>query len=133
MDEYEKLTRYEHFVKDLVSDKMFYQKMFTQLLLNKIHDYARMRTASYTLYEVCHFCDMSLKEGIKQLTSKERAIRKFGWKFDIDSLLYASSGMMGALKDCRTRLFLDNVSDCEHLYGDYRYYDDLLWGWSGNQ
>ena len=72
MDEYGKLARYEHFVKDLVSDKMFYQKMFTQLLLNKIHDYTRMRTASYTLYEVCHFCDMSLKE--------ERVIRDYGWK-----------------------------------------------------
>ena len=85
------------------------------------------------LKEVCHFCDMSLKEGIKQLTSKERAIRKFRWKFDTDSLLYASSGMMGALKDCRTRQFLGDVSDCEHLYGEYRHYDDLLWGWSGNR
>jgi len=85
------------------------------------------------LKEACHFCDMSLKERIKQLTSKERAIRKFGWKFDTDSLLYASSGMIGALKDCRTRQFLDDVRESEHLYGDYRHYDDLLWGWSGDQ
>lgn len=87
------------------------------------------------LEEVCHFCDMSLKERIKPLTSKERAIRKFGWKFDKDSLLYASTGMMGTWKDYRTRTrqFLDDVRECEHLYGEYRYYDDLLWGWSGDQ
>ena len=85
------------------------------------------------LKEVCHFCDMSLKERIKPLTSKERAIRKFGWKFDIDSLLYASSGMMGALKDFRTRQFLDDVRECVQSYGEYSHYDDLLWGWSGNQ
>lgn len=85
------------------------------------------------LEEACHFCDMSLKEEIKPLTSKERAIRKFGWKFDVDSLLYASSGMMGALKDFRIRQFLDDVRESERLYGEYRYYDDSLWGWSGNQ
>jgi hypothetical protein len=85
------------------------------------------------LKETCHLCDMSLKEGIKQLTSKERAIRKFRWKFNTASLLWASSGIMGALKDCRTRQFLDDVRECERLYGEYRYYDDLLWGWSGNQ
>lgn len=85
------------------------------------------------LEEACHFCDMSLKERIKPLTSKERAICKFGWKFDADSLLYASSGMIGALKDCRTRQFLDDVRECEQLYGEYRHHDDLLWGWSSNQ
>jgi hypothetical protein len=84
------------------------------------------------LEEACHFCDMSLKEGVKPLTLKERAIRKFGWKFDKDSLLYAS-GVRGALKDCMTRQFLDDARECEQSYGEYRYYDDLLWGWSGNQ
>jgi hypothetical protein len=123
----------EHFIKDLVKDKMFYQKMLTQLILNEINDYAQIRAASQTLCEACHFCDMSLKERIKPLTSKERAIRKFGWKFDIDSLLYASSGMMGALKDFRTRQFLDDARECVQSYGEYRHYDDLLWGWSGDQ
>lgn len=109
------------------------QKMFTQRIFNMIHDYAQMHAASQTLYDVCHFCNMSLNERVKPLTSKERAIRKFGWKFNTDSLLYASSGMIGALKDCRTRQFLDDVRECEHLYGGYKHYDDLLWGWSGDQ
>lgn len=114
----------EHFTDEWINDSLFIESIWQEMM------------SSYKpamLKEVCHFCDMSLKEGIKQLTSKERAIRKFRWKFDTDSLLYASSGMMGALKDHRTRQFLDDVSNCVRLYGEYRHYDDLLWGWSGNQ
>ena len=113
-------TRIDEWIRDTLVMESIWQEMMSSYKL------AMLKGA-------CHFCNMSLKERVKRLTSKERAIRKFGWKFDTDSLLYASSGMMGALKDCRTRQFLDDVRESEHLYGDYRYYDDLLWGWSGNR
>lgn len=98
------------------------------------------------LEEVCHFCDTSCigecdpnadweslesllqylrnytndssEENQSYPTKNEIALKKYGWKFDKDSLLYASSGMMGIWRDYRTRQFLDGVRECEQLYGE---------------
>jgi hypothetical protein len=90
--------------------------------------------SSYIMNETCHFCDTSLlyqntiyfdslskliEDMRYDMTKNERTLQKYGWKLDKYALpedpVYERYKRMK-----RTRDFIDNVNECERLYGELK-------------
>lgn len=115
-----------------------------------LYDYIKYQmnqiNSSYIMNEACHFCDTSLlyqntiyfdslskliedmryEKNITKstnlqiiMTKNERTLQKYGWKLDKYALpkdpVYERYKRMK-----RTRDFIDNVNECERLYGELK-------------
>jgi hypothetical protein len=125
----------EHWIRDRLFENFIWQNMVSEF-------------KPAMLEEVCHFCDTSCigecdpnadweslesllqylrnytndssEENQSYPTKNEIALKKYGWKFDEESLLYAYPPFSDMKKNLNARKFLEDINDAQQWFGEYK-------------